>query len=177
MDFQQEAIAAVRQTLEDKLNGKAIRKIAFNDPKFKEKYGVFVTLKKNGDLRGCIGFVRGFEPLGCAIQEMAIAAATQDPRFSPVTFPELKDIKIEISVLSPMVEVTDLEEILVGRDGLMLQLGGHSGLLLPQVATEWNWNRNEFLANLCIKAGLQPGSHLDPKARLLSFSAEVFGED
>ena len=177
MNFQQESINAVRQTLEDKLNNRPIRVIQFKDPKFYEKCGVFVTLKKQGNLRGCIGFIRGFEPLGKAIQEMAISAATQDPRFPPVTSEELKELSIEISVLSPLVEIKSLEEIEVGRDGLLLQLGGHSGLLLPQVATEWNWDKEEFLINLCHKAGLPQNSYLDPSAKIFRFSAEIFSED
>ena len=176
MNFHKEALVAVRETLEHILAGKKKPKLSLSDPKFEEKSGIFVTLKKAGALRGCIGFVKGVEPLKYAIQDMAIAAATQDPRFSPVKLDELKDIDIEISVLTPMVPVADFAEIEIGKDGLMLICGPHSGLLLPQVATEWNWDTEEFLNNLCLKAGLPPGAHTYPEARLLKFSAEVFGE-
>lgn len=177
MSFEKEALSAVRATLEAHLNNRPLPKFSFTDPRFSEKCGIFVTLKKHGDLRGCIGYIVGYEPLGQAIPSMAIAAATKDPRFNPVTANELKELHIEISVLSPMQDVKDINEIKIGRDGLLLQLGGHSGLLLPQVPVEWNWDRDEFLENLCHKAGLPPGSHLRPEARLQRFSADVFGEE
>ncbi len=177
MSFEKEALIAVRKTLEAHLNNQPLPKLSFTDPRFSEKCGIFVTLKKHGDLRGCIGYIVGYEPLGQAIPSMAIAAATKDPRFNPVTAAELKDLHIEISVLSPMQDVKDINEIKIGRDGLLLQLGGHSGLLLPQVPVEWNWDREEFLENLCYKAGLPVGAHLRPEARLQRFSADVFGEE
>jgi len=177
MSFRREALSAVRNTLSEILNGRPRPVIKFADPRFNERCGVFVTLKKHEELRGCIGFVKGVEPLHKAIQEMAIAAATQDPRFEPISADELNEINIEVSVLTPMTEVKDISEIEIGRHGLMLICGHNSGLLLPQVPIEWNWNVEEFLSNLCRKAGLPPGSHLSPGARLLKFSAEVFGED
>ncbi|GAB4270959.1 MAG: AmmeMemoRadiSam system protein B [Candidatus Rifleibacteriota bacterium] len=176
MNFEQEALQAARKTLDAYLSGKPIPEFKFEDKKFEEKRGIFVTLKKHGNLRGCIGFIKGVEPLKKAIPEMAISAATKDPRFNPVTHDELQDIEIEISVLTPMTEVKDISEIQIGRDGLFLQYGGHSGLLLPQVPVEWGWNVDEFLENLCLKAGLPPGSHKNPGARLQKFSAEVFSE-
>ncbi|MEW6709778.1 MAG: AmmeMemoRadiSam system protein B [Candidatus Riflebacteria bacterium] len=177
MGFQKEALDAVRKTLESHLSGQKSGPLKFSDPRFKEKSGVFVTLKKHGELRGCIGFIIGYEPLETAIPQMAISAATHDPRFNPVTADELKDIRIEISVLTPMQDVKDISEIKIGRDGLLLQMGGRSGLLLPQVPVEWNWDVEEFLENLCHKAGLPAGSHLNPQAHLQRFSADVFGEE
>jgi len=177
MSFREEALRAVRHTLTEVLNDRPIPVIEFNDPRFAERCGIFVTLKKNDNLRGCIGFVRGVEPLRAAIQEMAIAAATRDPRFPAVTADELGEISIEISVLTPMTEVGTLDEIEIGKHGLMLTLGRHSGLLLPQVPVEWGWDVEEFLTNLCHKAGLPPGSHLQPGARLLKFSADIYSED
>lgn len=177
MSFKTEALQAVRQTLTEVLNGRPLPAIKFVDARFNERCGIFVTLKKRGELRGCIGFVKGVEPLSEAIQEMALAAATRDPRFTPVTAAELKDISIEISVLTPMTEVKNLEEIEIGKHGLMLVAGRNSGLLLPQVPIEWGWNLEEFLTNLCHKSGLPPGSHLHPDARLLKFSADIFDED
>ncbi len=176
MDHQKEALAAVRKTLEAVLAGKEIPGISFKSPRFKDPSGVFVTLKKHGELRGCIGFVEAIRPLGDAIQEMAVSAATRDPRFPPVTLAELKEIDIEVSILTPMYPVKDLSEIQVGRDGLMLRKFPNSGLLLPQVATEYGWDRDTFLDHLCLKAGLEPGSHKSPDAKLFRFSAEVFGE-
>ena len=107
---------------------------------------------------------------------MAIAAATEDPRFPPVDFAELKEVRLEISVLTPMIPVKDINEIVVGRDGLLLRQGYRSGLLLPQVPTEYGWDRDTFLTHLCDKAGLPAGSHLRPDAQLMRFSAEVFHE-
>lgn len=177
MSLEQEALQAVRKVLEAHLSGKSVPNLTFTDPRFEEKCGIFVTLKKNHDLRGCIGFIKGYEPLKAAIPEIAISAATRDTRFTPVKFEELKDLKIEISILSPLEEVKDISQIKIGRDGLLLQLAGHSGLLLPQVPVEWNWSLDEFLDHLCLKAGLPIGSHKAKDAKLQKFSAEVFGED
>jgi AmmeMemoRadiSam system protein A len=177
MSFAKEALQAVRKTLEEVLAGRPAPSLSFNDPRFKEHCGIFVTLKKQGELRGCIGLVRGIEPLSQAIGEMAQAAALHDPRFPPVSLSELSEIDIEISVLTPMSKVEDIAEIKIGRDGLMLQYRGHSGLLLPQVPVEWNWNVEEFLENLCHKSGLPPGSHLQPGALLQKFSADIFSEN
>ena len=176
MSFREEALRAVRQTLTEVLNGRPAPKLQFTDPRFNERCGIFVTLKKHGELRGCIGFVKGVEPLSEAIQEMAVAAATRDPRFSPVSSSELSEISLEVSVLTPMTEVKSIAEIEIGRHGLMLLHGRHSGLLLPQVPVEWGWDVDEFLVNLCYKAGLPPGSHLEPGAKLLKFSADIFSE-
>jgi len=176
MSFREEALRAVRQTLTEVLNGRPAPKLQFTDPRFKERCGIFVTLKKHDELRGCIGFVKGIEPLSEAIQEMALAAATRDPRFSPVSSDELPQISIEVSVLTPMTEVKSIAEIEIGKHGLMLLHGRHSGLLLPQVPVEWGWDVDEFLVNLCYKAGLPPGSHLEPGAKLLKFSADIFSE-
>jgi len=176
VEMHKEALSAVRKTLESVLSSGKTPQISFKDPRFKQECGIFVTLKKGGDLRGCIGFIQGIRPLGDAIQEMAVSAATRDPRFPPVTLDELKEIDIEISILSPMIPVKNLEEIEVGRDGLLLRRGGSSGLLLPQVATEWGWDRDTFLGHLCLKAGLPVGSQNAPDADLYRFTAEVFGE-
>lgn len=177
MSFTKQALQAVRRTLEETLAGRPAPKMSFTHPRFNEHCGIFVTLKKQGELRGCIGLVRGVKPLGQAIGEMAIAAATQDPRFPPVKLAELAKIEIEISVLTPMSKVEDLTEIKIGRDGLMLQLRGQSGLLLPQVPVEWGWDVDEFLDNLCHKAGLPSGSHLQSGATLMKFSADIFSEN
>lgn len=177
MTFVQQALGAARKTLEARLRNHETPQLEFSDPRFNEKCGVFVTLKKHGELRGCIGYIIGYEPLKDAIPQMALAAALKDSRFRPVSPDELDDISIEISVLSPMQDVKDVSEIKIGRDGLLLQVGGRSGLLLPQVPLEWNWDVDEFLKNLCYKAGLPEGAHLSPQARLQRFSAEVFGEE
>lgn len=141
-----------------------------------EKCGAFVTLHKKGELRGCIGNMVGHRPLIETIQEMAIAAATEDPRFHRVKSDEMKDIDIEISVLSPMQKIKDVNEIKVGTHGILMRQGRYQGVLLPQVATEWGWERDEFLRHTCLKAGLPTEAWKDPETIIEIFSADVFGE-
>lgn len=141
-----------------------------------EPCGAFVTIHKKGALRGCIGNMVGRGPLVELVQEMAIAAATQDPRFHPVAPDELLDIDIEISVLSPMRKITDVREIVVGKHGILMSRGMHHGVLLPQVATEYGWDRETFLRHTCMKAGLPTEAWRDPDVTIEIFSAQVFGE-
>ena len=140
----------------------------------KQKRGAFVTLHKHGHLRGCIGYIQGIKPLHEAVIDMAEAAAFDDPRFPPVSREELPELDLEISVLSPLKEVKELDEIEIGKHGLYLTLGAFSGLLLPQVATENGWDRETFLEQTCLKAGLPPEAYKDKDAKLYLFSAEVF---
>jgi AmmeMemoRadiSam system protein B/AmmeMemoRadiSam system protein A len=139
-----------------------------------EPYGVFVTLNKHGNLRGCIGRIIGDQPLYLSCQQMAIAAALEDPRFNRVTEDELDDLDIEISVLTPPQPVTDFSQIEIGRDGLIITKGYNRGLLLPQVAAEYGWTVEEFLEQTCHKAGLPGNAYKSPDAQVLMFSAEVF---
>ena len=143
-------------------------------PHLREPRGAFTTLHKNGALRGCIGMVMALKPLDETVCEMARAAALEDSRFSPVIEAELESLQVEISVLSPMFEIAP-EEVVVGRHGLMVSYGKHRGLLLPQVAPEWGWDRETLLAQTCRKAGLAPDSWRRG-AKLEAFTAEVFGE-
>ncbi|MFQ6008766.1 MAG: AmmeMemoRadiSam system protein B [Candidatus Zixiibacteriota bacterium] len=138
------------------------------------KKGAFVTLKIEGGLRGCIGQIRGVKPLYQTIAEMAAAAAFEDPRFPVLSEEEYNKLEYEISVLSPLERVRDFSEIKIGRDGLMIKLDFHSGLLLPQVATEYGWDVTEFLEQTCLKAGLPKNSYKDKNAEVYKFSAEVF---
>jgi AmmeMemoRadiSam system protein B/AmmeMemoRadiSam system protein A len=138
--------------------------------------GAFVTLSEDGGLRGCIGMTRASKPLWRTVSEMAVEAALHDPRFSPVSEDELSGIDIEISVLSPLTQVGDVSEIEVGRDGLVIQDGFRSGLLLPQVATEYGWGLTTFLEHTCLKAGLPPDTWRREGVTILKFTAEVFGE-
>jgi MEMO1 family protein len=137
--------------------------------------GVFVTLKKKGELRGCIGRIIGYEPLGKLVGAMTIQAAFNDRRFRPLTAEELNDTDIEISVLTPMKQVAGVVDIVVGRDGVLLSKKGRSAVFLPQVAIEQGWNREELLDNLCQKAGLAAGSW-KKEAQLSTFQAVVFSE-
>ncbi len=141
-----------------------------------EMRGAFVTLHKRGMLRGCIGNMVGIRPLAETIREMAIAAATGDPRFNRVAEKEISDIDIEISVLSPLKRISDPSEIVVGKHGILMKRGYSQGVLLPQVATEFGWDREEFLENTCHKAGLPGEAWRDPETEIEIFSADVFGE-
>lgn len=144
------------------------------DPALLAPCGAFVTLHAHGQLRGCIGLIEARRPLWETVRDMAIAAAVEDPRFSPVTAEELNDLDLEISVLSVPVPLLRIEDIHIGRDGLIVRQGAACGVLLPQVATEWGWTREEFLAQTCGKAGLPPQAWRTG-ATVVRFSAEVFG--
>lgn len=142
--------------------------------------GAFVTLLRHGALRGCIGHVANDRPLGEVVREVAVAAALDDPRFPPVSQDELPGLTIEVSVLTQPVPLAstgmDAPRIEVGRDGLIVRRGPHIGLLLPQVATEYHWGPEAFLAATCRKAGLPPEAWREPDTELLAFQADVFGE-
>ncbi|MFH2037018.1 MAG: AmmeMemoRadiSam system protein B [Candidatus Zixiibacteriota bacterium] len=163
-----------RRVIEAELSGK---KLSEPEPESKllvDKRGAFVTIKIRGMLRGCIGLIRAAKPLYETVIEMASEAAFADNRFMPLTIEELNDIEIEISVLSPLMRVEKLSDIKVGRDGLMIVLAMHSGLLLPQVATENDWDLQTFLEQTCLKAGLPKNSYKEKEAQVYRFSAEVF---
>jgi AmmeMemoRadiSam system protein A len=141
-----------------------------------QKVAAFVTLRRrDGELRGCIGRVEVSEPLYRTLQDCVISAATSDYRFPPVTASELDDILIEISALSPFRPIRSPDEIQVGRHGLLIRKDFRVGLLLPQVASDRGWSRDEFLRAICLKAGLPTGAWRD--AELFVFSAEVFEEE
>jgi AmmeMemoRadiSam system protein B/AmmeMemoRadiSam system protein A len=164
-----------RQSIEANLAGKPAPDIKITSPRLREEMGAFVTLTRNGELRGCIGHIIGTQALYKTVQEMAVAAATEDPRFPPVSAGELRDIAIEISVLTPLRTVSDPAEIEVGRDGIYIEKGFYRGLLLPQVATQYGWDREEFLDHTCLKAGLPAGCWREG-ATIKAFSAQVFNE-
>jgi len=136
--------------------------------------GAFVTLHKGRHLRGCIGHIEAGRPLYTTVRECARAAALDDPRFQPVTPAELPSLRLEISVLSPLADVAP-QAIEVGRHGLLISRGVQRGLLLPQVAVEWNWDREQFLEETCRKAGLPPDAWRHG-ARIQAFTAQVFEE-
>lgn len=138
-----------------------------------QELGAFVTLKKNGALRGCIGNVVGQGPLYLTIARMARAAAFEDPRFPQVSETEFADLSVEISIMGPITLCPDTNRIEIGTHGLIMQHGSHSGLLLPQVAEEWNWDRKTFLEQACIKAGLKPNMWEHPDTKIYWFEAYV----
>lgn len=166
-----------RTTLVEYITNRKIPDFEVPSGKLTEKGAAFVTLKSKGELRGCIGHVVAQKPLYLCVRDMTIAASTEDPRFPPVTPAELSNISIEISVLTPMQKVKDVSEIEVGRDGLVIKRGFYSGLLLPQVPVEYGWDRETFLKQTCLKAGLPTNAWKDPATEIYKFQAVVFGED
>jgi AmmeMemoRadiSam system protein B/AmmeMemoRadiSam system protein A len=170
-----------RATLVSHLTGspslkELLKKVTIKD-RMKEKRGVFVTLKKSGHLRGCIGYIQGIKPIFEAVQDNARSASTEDRRFPPMKASEIDDIKIEISVMTPLKRIASLDEIKVGRDGLIIEHRRRRGVLLPQVATENNWNKEQFLDAICRKAGLPESTWKTEKPIIKIFSAQVFGEE
>ncbi|MGC9366655.1 MAG: AmmeMemoRadiSam system protein A [bacterium] len=162
---------------------KTVEAVAKNDPLpspppregvLAESRGIFVTLHRNDQLRGCIGYIMGVEPLNTAVIRMAKAACSEDPRFPRVKPEELDDLQIEISVLTPLEKVENIEDIEVGEDGLLIKNGFYQGLLLPQVATENNWDREQFLNHTAMKAGLPPSAWNDPLTEIYKFQAQIF---
>lgn len=153
------------------------------DPALRQPAGAFVTLRQRPDgvtpkparLRGCIGHVEGERPLNQVVADMAIKAATQDPRFPPVSLTELDDIRIEISVLSPVEPLEDVDQLQLGVHGLVIVSGWRRGLLLPQVPIQFGWTREEFLTGICRKAGLEPDAW--QTAELFTFTTTSFEEN
>jgi len=150
-------------------------------PVFREKRGIFVTLTKAGELRGCIGFPYPVMPLGDAIEDAAVAAATGDPRFPPVHSDELASIRLEVTILTTPIPLEGdpgkrFEKVDVGRHGLIVRGRGMSGLLLPQVATEYGWDSMTFLDHTCIKAGLPERCWTHPNIEILTFEGQIFTE-
>ncbi|PKK82623.1 MAG: hypothetical protein CVT49_12800 [candidate division Zixibacteria bacterium HGW-Zixibacteria-1] len=164
-----------RKTLENYLSGGSTPEFELTD-NLKKFGAAFVTLEKDGRLRGCIGHTTAVEPLYKTVSDCAIQAAVADPRFPSVDRAELDKLHIEISVLSPMQKIESLEDIVVGRDGLMIFKGQSRGLLLPQVATDYGWDRTTFLEQTCQKAGLPTDAYKSPDATIFRFQANVFGE-
>jgi AmmeMemoRadiSam system protein A len=145
------------------------------DPCLGESTGAFVTLRKRGRLRGCIGRIGTGQPLADVVAQSAKSAALEDPRFNPVHPDEIAEIEIEISVLSALKEIAP-EHIEAGKHGLMVSRGWQRGLLLPQVATECRWTAARFLEETCVKAGLKPTAWREPETKIQGFTAEVFSE-
>lgn len=166
-----------RETLELFIKEKKTLDVLENDPVLNKELGAFVTIHKNGELRGCIGNIIGQGPLCLTIRDMAIESSTEDPRFSPVTAGELPDIDIEISVLSEMKKIEDPDVIEIGKHGVLVKKGFQSGVYLPQVGAETGWSRDEFMTSLCAhKAGLPPDAWKTGACDIYIFTAHVFSE-
>ncbi len=170
-------LTLARETLESYVSTGQPGPQRTDDPLLLQPAAAFVTLNKDHQLRGCIGHVEPHLPLWDCVRQMAIAASTHDPRFTPVTQDEVASIQVEISVLTPLEPLENPEDVHVGTDGLVLERGGYRGLLLPQVPLEWGWDRETFLAHTARKAGLPPDAWKDPKTKLFRFQALVFQED
>jgi len=174
------AVQLARSALEEKIGGRKTPPPPLT-PVFAEKRGVFVTLKEQGELRGCIGFPYPHLPLGEAIREAAVSAALQDPRFPPVRASELPALSLEVTVLSvPQPLRADPGQrpgaVEVGRHELIVRGHGRSGLLLPQVPVEWKWGSTELLDHTCIKAGLPAGCWKEAAVEVYTFKGQVFCE-
>jgi AmmeMemoRadiSam system protein A len=148
---------------------------SISEPIAEREGGAFVTLHKRGELRGCIGHLEVDQPLGRVVPRCAVAAASTDPRFPPVSLAEVPELEIEISLLGPLEPIAGPADIIVGVHGLVVERDWHRGLLLPQVATEWGWDAPTFLAQTCHKAGL-PQDAWKHWVKMWRFEAEVFSE-
>jgi len=178
-DHRRLLLRIARESVETYISLGKIPKYEIDSPLLNKKLGAFVTIKKHGNLRGCIGrFSPTDIPLYQVVSQMAIAAATQDVRFPPVRIDELKELTYEISVLSPLKKINDWRKIEVGKHGVKIKYGSRSGVFLPQVATENNWDLKTFLSMLCIeKLGLSGDCYKQKDAQIYVFTAQVFGEE
>lgn len=167
-----------KSTINEYITTRKILEFKENDPSLNDAKGAFVTIHKDGNLRGCIGNILGRGPLYLTVRDMAISAATEDPRFPPLKRGELKDIEIEVSVLSKPRVIKSVEEIKLGVHGVIVSQGPRHGIFLPQVATDTGWSKEEFLSQLCVqKANLPADAWKDPKTKIEIFTADVFSED
>jgi len=168
-------LSIARQSIEAALDGRVLDDSAFTlTAALRRVAGTFVTLSKQRELRGCIGTIEPVEPLYRSVVRNAVNAAFGDPRFPPLSRSEWPVVAVQVSVMGPIERVADTSEIVPGRDGLIVRRGGRAGLLLPQVASEWGWDRETFLGQTCLKAGLPASCWREPGTVLEKFSAEVF---
>jgi AmmeMemoRadiSam system protein A len=173
-DEQRQLLALARQALEARVRGVRAPEVTASGC-FALRCGAFVSIHCGEDLRGCLGRLTADAPLGKTIAHLGGAVADRDPRFLPVTPDELVTLHIEISLLTPERPLESVEDIEVGRHGLIVEHGYARGLLLPQVASEHGWNRETFLEHTCVKAGLRRDAWKNG-ARILVFDAHVFAE-
>jgi AmmeMemoRadiSam system protein A len=170
-------IDIARQSIINAVNGRKAPVHKIEDETLNKECGAFVTLHdSNGSLRGCIGNIISDRPLWKTVQNMAVESALRDPRFPPVSPQELDSIDIEISALSPLKKIKNIQEVEVGKHGIFIRKGFYQGLLLPQVATEYGWNRIQFLEQTCYKAGLPSNCYKQGDCEIFIFSAVVFSE-
>ena len=165
-----------RQSIECAVLGQNMPTIKITQPALREQSGAFVTLHEDHELRGCIGYVDAIKPLFETVQEAAAKAALDDPRFSPVSPEELAQVEIEISVLSPLKTIRSIDEIEIGKHGLVAELGHYRGLLLPQVATSAGWDKRMFVQQTLRKSGIPHDLWHHNDLKIFSFTAEIFSE-
>lgn len=175
-DEKQELLRLVRESIESSLKGLPEPSPHLASPNLSALSGAFVTLRIHDNLRGCIGYVEPRIPLYLAVEEVGRKAAFEDPRFMPLSLEELDKLEIEISVLSPLQLINDINKVEVGKHGLMLDAGFTRGLLLPQVATENHWDREQFLRHTALKAGLPEEAWNRPNVHLYSFTTDTFSD-
>jgi AmmeMemoRadiSam system protein A len=176
LESKRELVRIARETIAGALGLRPVVETGTSDASLSAPRGAFVTLRIDSNLRGCIGYIESVLPLAEVVAEVALKAAFEDPRFPPLTRSEFDKISIEVSILSPLERVRDTEEIQVGVHGLLMELGSRRGLLLPQVATEYHWDRMTFLNSTARKAGLPENAWRSPDARIYKFSAEIVDE-
>ena len=176
-DEKRELLGIARESIASTLRQKPYSPSFSPEGNLSRHCGAFVTIRLHHDLRGCIGYIESAQPLAEVVAEVAAKAAIEDPRFPAMTIAELGKATLDVSVLSPIQPVKDIQEIEVGKHGLLLELGMRRGLLLPQVAVEYRWTREEFLENTARKAGLFREAWKDPRAKIYMFSAEVVEEE
>ncbi|MEW6352336.1 MAG: AmmeMemoRadiSam system protein A [Thermodesulfobacteriota bacterium] len=173
-DEKNELLRIARTVVEKAAHREPVPEFVPKTERLKEPRGAFICVKKNGMLRGCIGCLEQDTPVYKTVAEMAEAAAFRDPRFRPLEPDELACLELEISVLTPLEQIQDVTRIEVGLHGLMIVKGSRSGLLLPQVAAERNWDTRTFLEETCRKAGLPRDAWTDKESAIYVFSADVF---
>jgi AmmeMemoRadiSam system protein A len=172
-----ELLKLARTTLQTYLKNGKIPPYQTSREALLEQKGAFVSLHRREDLRGCIGQLIADRELYKIVQHCVLSAALEDSRFVSVTQDEVNDLSIEISVLTPFRRIQNIEEIEVGKHGLYMVRGGHRGLLLPQVASQYHWDRTQFLQHTCAKSGLPESAWRDPQTVIYTFEAEVFSDD
>ncbi len=166
-----------REAITHKINGDDYSPTPREEKALNERSGCFVTIKQSGKLRGCIGNFQSQQPLFREVATMAEAAATQDPRFQPMTSKEIDNFSLEVTVLSPLEKIDSTDQIEIGTHGIYIEKGIHRGVLLPQVATEYGWDRETFLSQTCAKAGLIDDAWQHADADIYIFSGQIIAEE
>jgi len=173
-----ELLALAHKSVEEAVRKRQVYEpVASTSESLNQERGAFVTLRKSGELRGCIGYTSAVKPLYLTVRDTAALAALRDSRFQPVSSSELGQLEYEISVLSPLRRVLDVREIKVGQHGLLMRNGEDQGLLLPQVPVEEGWDRQKFLEQTCVKAGMRTNCWKDENTDIFMFTAVVFAEN